>query len=413
MTISYISRVFASKNYCYFFFGQLISKMGTWMQRTAVIWVVYTITHSVWMVGVATFAEQFPSFFLSPIGGMTADKYERNKIVIVTQIVSAIQAVVLTIIYFSGWHHIGLILSLSLVLGVANAFDMPARQAMVNELVPDMNLLPSAIAINSSLNNFTRLAGPAVAGIVMAKFGATACFASNAVSFIAVIFCLFKLKIPPMDRTNIGKHPWKDFSAGLIYTKNNKEIGTTLLLAASMCMLVSTYNTLQPFFAQDVFNGNAATYGYINAATGLGALASTLFIASQRNGSSLKGLLFSNLIMLGLGLIVMSYVHILSFYLLMSSICGFGAMSTIPICNTIVQTVSSSEMRGRVVGYFAMATMGTLPLGSLFIGWLTKIIGAQNCQFGQGIICLIIAIGFFHFLKGNKKPKQQTQSILP
>lgn len=128
MVTPYVFRVFSSRNYSYFFFGQIISRMGTWMQRTAVIWVVYTITHSLLMVGIATFAEQFPSFFLSPAGGITADKYERNKIVIVTQIVSAVQAVLLTVLYYFGWHSIWLVLFLSLILGVANAFDIPARQ---------------------------------------------------------------------------------------------------------------------------------------------------------------------------------------------------------------------------------------------------------------------------------------------
>ncbi len=404
MVTPYVFRVFSSRNYSYFFFGQIISRMGTWMQRTAVIWVIYTITHSLLMVGIATFAEQFPSFFLSPAGGITADKYERNKIVIVTQIVSAIQAVLLTVLYYLGWHSIWLILFLSLILGVANAFDIPARQAMVNDLVANPDFLPGAIAMNSSLNNFTRLAGPALAGVVMAAYGATACFAANAISFIAVIYCLFKLKIPKHGETMTrNKNSWKNFNDGLKYTLNNKEIGRTLLLAALVSFLVITYNTLQPYFAHDVFFGNAATFGYINGSTGLGALISTLVIASQKNGNKLKGMLFFNLILLGIGLIVMSYVHILYLYLIMSLICGFGAMSTMPICNTIVQTVSSPEMRGRVVGFFAMATMGMIPLGSLVMGWLAKIIGPQNCQFAQGIVCLLIVGAFFRFFKREKQ----------
>ncbi|MFT4022694.1 MAG: MFS transporter [Flavihumibacter sp.] len=174
--------------------------------------------------------------------------------------------------------------------------------------------------------------------------------------------------------------------------------------------LVTTYNTLQPFFAKDIFHGDAATYGYINAATGLGALVSTLLIASQKNGNNLKRILFGNLILLGFGLILMSYVQSLPVYLFMSILCGFGVMSVIPICNTIVQTVSSSQMRGRVVGFFAMATMGMLPLGAIVIGWLSRLIGARHCQLIQGIVCLLIAAVFSPFLhRAYTKPKPVIQ----
>ncbi|MFT4022693.1 MAG: MFS transporter [Flavihumibacter sp.] len=212
-------RVFHYRNYSYFFFGQLVSRLGTWMQRTAVLWVVYQMTHSLLMVGIATFAEQFPSFVLSPLAGITADRYNRNKVVIVTQLVSALQAVLLTLFYFIGWHYVWLILGLSLVLGIANAFDIPARQAMVNELVEDPALLPGAIAMNASMNNFARLAGPALAGLVLAVYGASACFAANALSFTAVIYCLFQLKVPPLESVEKGKKTWSNFREGLNYIK--------------------------------------------------------------------------------------------------------------------------------------------------------------------------------------------------
>ncbi|QES87932.1 MFS transporter [Rhizosphaericola mali] len=396
-------RVFSSRNYRYFFFGQLISRMGTWMQRTAVIWVVYTMTHSVLWVGITTFAEQFPSFILSPAGGITADKYDRHKIVIVTQTVSAIQAILLTFIYANGWHNIGILLSLSLLLGIANAYDIPARQSMVNELVDSPDDLPGAIAMNSSLNNFARLAGPALAGIAMATLGATFCFASNAISFVAVIYCLIKLRLPHRDLTVKGSNIYQQFKDGWLYVRKNEEISKILTLSALLCFLVTTYNTLQPYFAKDVFHGDAATYGYINTATGVGAFLSTFFIASQKKGKSLKKILLINMILLGVGLLMMSFVTKLPVYLFMCFVCGFGNMSAIPICNTIIQTASSDEMRGRSVGFFTMATMGTLPLGSIVVGFFAKHFSAQNCQLVQGIICIIIAFVFLPYLL--RKPK--------
>lgn len=396
-------RVFKSRNYSLFFYGQLISRIGMWMQRTAVIWVVYTLMHSVFLVGLTTFAEQFPSFLLSPAGGIAADRHDRYKVLMITQIVSAIQAVALTLVYHYSANPFWGLLGLSVLLGLANAYDVPSRQAMVNDIVANKDDLPSAIAMNSSLNNLSRLVGPALSGIVLAKYGATVCFVANAVSFVAVIICLTMMKFPEQ-QIKRGKNAWADFRDGLTYTRSQKEISRILLLLGIVCLFVSTYNTLQPFYARDVFKGNAATYGFINAATGIGALTSTLFLASQKSSRRLKSILFVNLIILGFGLMIMSYIPILSVYLLLCFVCGFGTMSVLPICNTVIQTVSSAQMRGRVVGFFAMAAFGTMPLGSLLVGWLAKIIHPQTCTLIQGVVCLLIAAIFYRFLNTEYKP---------
>ncbi len=391
-------RAFESRNYSLFFTGQLISRIGTWMQRTAVIWVVYTLTNSVFMVGLTTFAEQFPSFLLSPAGGIAADRYDRFKVLMATQIVSAIQAVLLAAVYYYSAHPFWGLLALSTLLGIANAFDVPARQAMVNDIVNKAEDLPGAIAMNSSLNNLSRLLGPALSGIVLAKFGATSCFTANAISFIAVILCLNLMKFPKKQSEGKKKNAWADFREGLAYTRSHTEISKVILLIGVLCLFVATYGTLQPFYAKNIFKGNAATYGFITAATGVGALVSTLFIASQKKSNRLKNLLLGNLILLGFGLICMSYTYILPLYLLFAFVCGFGAMSIIPICNTVIQTASAPNMRGRVVGFFIMAAYGTLPLGSLIVGWLAKISHPQICMLGQGILCLVIAGVFYRFL---------------
>ncbi len=392
-------RVFGSRNYSLFFTGQLISRIGMWTQRTAVIWVVYTLTHSVFLVGLVTFAEQFPSFLLSPLGGTVADRYDRYKVLMVTQIVSAVQALALTAVYYYSASPYWGLLGLSVLLGLANAFDVPARQAMVNDLVKKREDLPSAIAMNSSLNNLSRLIGPALSGILLAKYGATICFLSNAISFIAVIVCLMLMKFPARLFDRKKKNAWLDFRDGIYYTRKHEEIRTTLLLLALICLLVATYNTLQPYYAKDVFNGDAHTFSLISIATAAGALVSTLFLASQQSALRLKNLLMLNLVILGLGLITMSHLHIFPIYLFMSFLCGFGTMSVIPICNTIIQSVSTPAMRGRVVGFFAMAAFGTLPLGSLLIGWASRWLQPQNCMLVQGFFCLGIAAVFYRFLK--------------
>ena len=390
-------RAFKSKNYQLFFWGQLISRVGMWMQRTAVIWLVYSMTQSIFMVGVTTFAEQFPSFILSPLGGVVADRFDRFRVLMITQVVSAIQAIVLTALYLLNYHQVWLILVLSTVLGMANAFDVPARQPMVNDLIKSADDLPNAIAINSASNNLARLIGPAMAGWLIAKYGAAFCFGSNALSFIAVIFALSLLKLPKQ-AINRSKKIKGDLQAGIQYIKTTPDIGYTLLLAFLVCFLVAGYNTLLPAYAKEIFNGDAGTFGTISACIGVGAFFSTVYIASLPPKTDLKRFLWFNLLILGIALISFSYMPSYLFALILLFFCGFGTMSIIPICNTIIQVTSKSEMRGRVISFFAMAAFGALPLGSLIIGGLSEIIGVKNCILLQGIIEIGITISFYRFL---------------
>lgn len=403
MSFTNTFRSFKSRNYSLFFFGQLISRVGTWMQRTAVIWVVYTMTHSVFMIGLTTFAEQFPSFLLSPAGGIAADRYSKQKLVLITQIVAALQATALALFYITGYHQVWLILSLSVLLGIANAFEVPARQSMVNDLIDNKEDLPNAIAINSSLNNLSRLLGPALSGFVLARYGAGVCFGANAISFIAVIASLAMMTVPRHQASAARKKLSADFKEGLAYVKRHHEIGNTVLLLALTCLLVNTYNTLIPVYAKEIFKGNAATYGYLSAFIGLGAVISTLSIASRKAGYNIKKVLRINIIIVGLALILFSYTHFFPVNLLLATLAGFGTMSVIPISNTIIQLASSPAMRGRAISFFTMAAFGTIPIGALLVGWLSNYIGPQNCILAQGIIALVIAVCFRKFLSTEMK----------
>ncbi|WP_207514335.1 MFS transporter [Longitalea luteola] len=404
MSFANTFRSFSSRNYSLFFFGQLISRIGTWTQRTAVIWVVYTMTDSVFMIGLTTFAEQFPSFLLSPAGGIAADRYNKQKVVLISQIVAALQATALAIVYIIGFREIWLILLLSVLLGIANAFEVPARQSMVNDLIDNKEDLPNAIAINSSLNNLSRLVGPAISGFLLAGYGAGVCFASNAISFIAVIASLAMMNVPKEIRTTKKKKVSADFTDGLNYVKQNHEIGHTLLVLTMVCLLVNTYINLIPVYAREIFKGDAATYGYLSAFIGLGAVISTLTIASRKPGHNLKRTLRNNIVILGAALILFSYSRYLVLNLLLGTLCGFGAMSVIPICNTIIQLASTPAMRGRAVSFFTMAAFGTIPIGSLVLGWLSKYVDTENLILAQGIIALLIAAGFSKFLSSDMKP---------
>ncbi|MDA6068132.1 MFS transporter [Flavobacterium sp. AC] len=399
-------KAFQSRNYALFFGGQLISRIGMWMQRTAVVWIVYSMTHSTFMLGLTVFAEQFPSFLFSLLGGVVADRNNRYKVLMITQIISAMQAVLLTVLIFMEHYVIWEILSLSVLLGIVNAFDIPARQPLVHDIIKKKEDLPNAIALNSTLNNLARLIGPSLSGIVLLKFGAGNCFLLNAISFIAVIISLLLMKLPPYKPNPIKKKIYTDLKDGLLYLKNTPKISVILLMLSLLCLLVIPYNTLLPVYAKIIFKGNAATFGYINSFIGLGAVIAAIYLASLKSSTNLKRVLFVNTVILGVSLIIFSHLNIFPIAMAVAIICGFGTMSLIPICNTILQLEAEEAMRGRVISFFAMAAFGMIPIGSLFIGMVSKYIGAPNSLMIQGVIALIIAISFYVFYKRKKKTQE-------
>ena len=392
-------KAFRSRNYRLYFTGQSISLIGTWMQRTAVYWLIYTLTHSPFMLGVAVFAAQFPSFLFSPLGGVISDRYNRYKVMLITQIASLVQAILLTALIVFTQYAVWEILTLSVMLGIINAFDVPARQSMVNELIHNKEDLPNAIALNSSMVNLARLIGPAVSGIVLEKLGAGTCFLINAFSFLAVIISLLSMRLPKHIPHANTKKVFKEFKEGFIYLKQTPSIGIVILLLACVSFIVLPFTTLLPVYAKVIFIGNAATFGYLNSAIGLGAVGGAFFLASLKAGAELKRILFINLLIFGTGLVLFSHITNLPVAMFFAMIAGFGMMSQTTICNTIIQTNVSHQMRGRVISYFAMAFFGMQPLGGLLIGTISHYMGAPNTILSEGIAAIIIAFVFLPFLR--------------
>ena len=394
-------RPFGSRNYRLYFFGQSLSLIGTWMQRTAVYWLIYDQTSSSFMLGVAVFCTQFPSFLLSILGGVVSDRYNRFKVLLGTQVASLIQAVALTALIFSAQYQVWQILALSVVLGIINAFDVPARQATVYDMMKNKDDVPGAIALNSSMVHMARLIGPALSGIVLEKLGASVCFAINAISFVAVIISLLMMKLP---RHKIAAHPTNaltDLKNGFIYLRNTPEINRVMMMLALISLLSLPYITLLPVYAKDIFAGNASVFGYLNSFIGLGAISGAYFLASRSPGADLKGILFVNTIVFGIGLLLFSQAAALPLALAFLSITGFGMMSQTTISNTLIQLAVTPTMRGRVISYYAMAFFGMQPVGSLIIGALSNRIGPQNTLLVQGFITIIIALIFLPFLKAK------------
>jgi MFS family permease len=392
-------KAFRSRNYRLYFSGQSISLIGTWMQRTAVYWLIYSQTHSTFMLGLAVFATQFPSFLFSPLGGVVSDRYNRYRVLLLTQIASLIQASLLVVLIRFIHYNVWEILSLSVLLGIINAFDVPARHSMVNEMVDKKEDLPNAIALNSSMANLARLIGPAISGIVLEKLGAGTCFLINALSFIAVVVSLLFMRYPefipqPHTKKAIGefKESWK-------YLKRTPSIGYVILLLAFVSLLVLPFTTLLPVYAKVIFKGNASTFGYLNSAIGFGAVGGAFFLASLKAGVDLKKILFINLLIFGGALILFSHMTFLPVALIFAILAGFGMMSQSTVSNTIIQTSVSAEMRGRVISFFAMAVFGMQPLGGILIGTVSQYIGAPNTIIAEGIAAILIAVIFLPFLR--------------
>ncbi len=402
---------FKNRNYRLFFAGQSISQIGTWMQRTAVSWVVYTMTHSAFMLGLTVFASQFPSFLFSLLGGIAADRYNRYKVLLITQVASMVQAVLMAILTFTDHYQVWEILALSIILGIINAFDVPARQPLIHEMVTDKADLPNAFALNSSMVNLARLLGPALSGIILVKFGAGICFSLNALSFVAVIVSLLLMKLPAYIPSQVKKEIKSELAEGFVYLKKTPAINVIMLLLAIISLLVLPYNTLLPVFAKVIFKGDAATYGYINSFIGLGAVTGSIFLASLKPGTDLKIVLLANSVIFGICLVLFSHISYFPLAMLFATLTGFGMMSQTTICITIIQVHSDKNMRGRVMSYVAMAYFGMLPLGSLLIGTVSQQMGAPNAILCQGIMAIIIAVLFSKYLRKDYLDKKDMEQI--
>ncbi len=392
---------FRSRNYRLYFSGQSISLIGTWMQRTAIYWLIYSQTHSAFMLGLAVFATQFPSFIFSPLGGVVSDNYNRYRVLLITQCASLVQATILTVLVMCTKYTVGEIFACTVVLGTINAFDVPARQSMITEMVDHKEDLPNAIALNSSMANLARLMGPAISGIVLEKLGAGTCFLINAISFLAVIASILLMRFPKYLPDHQSKKVIHEFKEGMRYLKKKRSIGLVILMLGCVSLFVLPFVTLLPVYAKVIFKGNATTFGFLNSAIGLGAIGGAIFLASLKRGTELKRILFINLFIFSAGLMLFSHMTNLPVALLFAMIAGFGMMAQTTISNTIIQTNVSGAMRGRAISFFAMAYFGMQPLGGLLVGTISQYVGAPDTLLGEGIAALIIGVSFLPFFRKN------------
>ena len=358
------------------------------MQRTAVIWVVYTITHSAFLIGVTIFAEQIPSFLFSFIGGAAADRYNKYRIIKITQIASMVQSVLLAVLVLTNHTMVWAILLLSVILGIINAFDVPARQSLIHEVVADQADLPNAVSLTTAMAGLAQLLAPALSGIILKEWGAAACFFINAASFAGVYISMVLMTHPPYVPKNTKKKVLTEFAEGFAYLKKAPGIGIMILMVAIVSLLVLPYNTVLPVFAKVIFKGDASTFGYITSFVGVGGVIGTIFLASRKPDVNLKRILLVSTIIMSVGMICFSQVRNFPAAMFFAVMMGYGGMAQWTVCNIVVQSESAPEMRGRAIGILLMAIFGMLPVGSLLVGAVSQSIGAPATVLAEGVISL-------------------------
>jgi MFS family permease len=372
---------------------------------------VYEETQSAFMLGATVFAAQFPAFLFSIVGGVVVDRYNRFRVLLTTQVASLVQAAALATLVATGAYEIWHILALTVMLGTINAFDVPARQSMIYDMVKKKFHVPNAIALNSSMVHLARIIGPALSGIVLEAFGATFCFATNAVSFAAVIVSLLMMQLPPHKKVKRTTTPLGDMKAGFTYLKDTPAISMVILMLACTSLLSLPYVTVLPVYAREIFQGDASTFGYLNSFVGLGAIAGAIFLASLRPGARLAKILLINTTLFGIGLAAFSHLTSLPLALACLILTGFGMMSQTTISNTIIQLTVVPAMRGRVLSYYTMVFFGMQPVGGLLIGTLTHYYGAPNTVLLQGIVTVLIAALFAPRLRRRELKSKDKMKI--
>jgi MFS family permease len=379
-------------NFRLFFAGQFISLTGTWMQTVAQSWLVYRLTGSVVLLGLISFAGQIPVFLLAPFGGVIADKYNRQRILVITQTVSMLTAFVLAILTLTQTIEVWHLFVLAVCFGLANAFDIPTRQAFVADMVGREDLL-NAIALNSTMFNGARIVGPAIAGILVAVVGEGWCFFVNATSYIAVIAGILLMKITPVVREVKGS-TLSNIAEGFRFVAQNPPVRSLLLLLGLVSLMGMPYAVLMPIFADKILGGGSQTLGLLMGASGTGALTAALLLASRKNVFGLgKWVLFASA-GLGASLILFSFSNNFYLSLLFMLPIGFSMMTQMSSSNTLIQAMVPDELRGRVMSVYSMMFMGMAPLGALMAGSLAGILGAPNTVALGGLVCILGSILF-------------------
>jgi MFS family permease len=398
-----VFRALSHRNYRLFFGGQGISLIGTWMQQIAMSWLVYRLTGSAVLLGVVGFTSRIPTFLLSPFAGVLVDRWDRHRILVMTQALSMVQAMILAILVLTGMVAVWHVIALSLFLGFINSVDVPARQSFVVEMIEKREDLGNAIALNSTIVNGARLVGPSVAGILIAALGEGLCFLLNSLSFIAVILALLAMKLRPPEKEVKRSRVIQGLKEGFSYGFGSAPIRSVLLLLALVSLMGVPYTVLMPIFAEKVFHRGPEALGFLLGATGVGALVGSIYLASRKSVLGLGRVIVISAGLFGIGLIGFSLSRLFWLSLCFMLLTGSGMMVQMASSNTILQTIVEEDKRGRVMSFYTMSFMGMVPFGSLLAGNLAHVIGAPKTVTIGGIACILGSVWFAKKLPALRK----------
>lgn len=392
--VGFAFRALRIKNFRLFFYGQIVSLMGSFIQSIALGWLIYRLTDSSFYLGMIGFAGQIPSLILTPIAGVYADRLNRRKVLIASQLVSMLMAFLLAGLYFTGTIKVWQIIVVAIINGMAMAFDTPFRHAFLLEMVGGKDLLQNAIALNSTLINSARFIGPMIGGFMIALLNEGYCFLINGISFLGVIIALIAMNVVPANKGKIHGSVFRELVEGLQYSYSFKPIKYLLLLVITTGFFGLSYQVFMPVFARDILHGNSQMLGFLTGTMGAGALTGAFYLASRKSVCGIPKLIMISAFTFSIALMGFSISENTILSLVLMYFVGFGMIVQFASTNTLVQTIVDEDKRGRVVALYGMSFMGITPLGSLFLGTITPWAGVQYTFLVSAFICLLAAANY-------------------
>lgn len=393
-TLSNIFSSLRSRNYRIYFMGQGVSLIGTWMQSIAISWLIYRLSGSVFYLGLIGFTNHIPTFVLAPFTGVLTDRHNKLRIMTVCQVFFMLQSFALAMLVLFNIVEIWHIITLSLVFGLISAFEAPSRQALVIELIDDPKNLGNAIALNSALFNAGRLIGPAIGGILIAAVGEGFSFLINTVTYFAVITALLLVRLPRRPKAAKAIHFISSFAEGVRYTFQSLPIRTLIISLALLSLFGFPFIVLLPAYAKEILFGDSETLGFLMSGLGAGALTGALIMAARKTITGLGKIITTNIVLLGVAIILAAFSKSLILSLVIFYFGGLSMILALASINTMIQTIADEDKRGRVMSFYAMALMGTLPIGNLITGSIASGIGISNTLLIGGIITVATALWF-------------------
>ncbi|MFQ4144843.1 MFS transporter [Chlorogloeopsis sp. ULAP02] len=388
---------FRSRNYRLYFAGQGLSMTGNFMTQVAILWLIYQLTDSALLLGLAGFFGQLPVFALAPISGILADRYNRHRLLLLLQIVGISISVTLTVITFLGWANFWTLLVLSTLLGLLKGLDVPVRHAFVSDMV-SRELMGNAIALNAAFLNGARLFGPAIGGVLIAQFGAGFCFVYDSLSYIVAIWAISAMQIT-LHPVEIQKgNTWQKLKEGFLYAYYFLPVRSILLLLAVASLVGMSYTTLLPIFAVEVLHGGSETLGFLTAAAAMGSVFACVYLSFRHRVVGLERLIAFSPAIMGIGFIFFSISQVFWISQLALVLVGWSSTLQVAASNTVLQFIVEDGKRGRVMSFYAMCFMGMAPFGNLLAGTLAYYLKAPNTLILGGVVCIVGSVLFMQQL---------------